>query len=113
MDSPDGFSQKTVALESRTFSLRILKFANGYFVSVSEGGDRLGSMVASMSAGPTPATTTVIPSRSESLFLRLTAERISARMRGIAIVSSFVQKELGPQTAKNLMTEIMDMIQNE
>jgi len=102
-----------VNLESRSFSLQIQKFENGYFVSVSEGSNKLGSMVASLATGPTPITTTIIPSRSESLFLKLTAERISARMRGIALVSTFIQKPLEPDTAKALMSEIMEMIENE
>ena len=111
MNSPNGFSQKSVNLEGRSFSLQIQKFENGFFVSVSEGTSKLGSMVVSLATGPTPVTTTVIPSKSDSLFLKLTAERISTRMRGIAIVSAFFQKELDPDTAKALMTEIMEMIQ--
>ena len=112
MSSPNGFSQKTVDLESRSFSLQILKFENGCFVSVTEGASKLGSMVVSLTSGQNPITTTVIPSKSESLFLKLISERISTRMRGIAIVSTFVQKEIDPHTAKVLMTEIMEIIQN-
>ena len=66
-----------------------------------------------MATGPTPTTTTIIPSRSESLFLRLLSERISTRIKGIALVSTYVQKELEPTTAKALMSEIMEMIENE
>ena len=110
MNSPNGFSQKTIHLEGRSFSLNIQKFENGFFVSISEGVSRLGSMVVSLASGSTPVTTTVIPSRSESLFLKLTAERISTRIKGIAIVSSYVQKELEPDTAKALMSEIMEII---
>jgi hypothetical protein len=102
-----------VNLESRSFSLQIQKFENGYFVSIAEGSNKLGSMVVSLATGPTPITTTIIPSRSESLFLKLIAERISTRMRGIALVSTFIQKQLEPDTAKTLMFEIMEMIENE
>jgi hypothetical protein len=102
-----------VNLESRSFSLQIQKFENGYFVSITEGSNKLGSMVVSLATGPTPITTTIIPSRSESLFLKLIAERISTRMRGIALVSTFIQKQLEPDTAKTLMSEIMEMIENE
>ncbi len=102
-----------VNLESRSFSLQIQKFENGYFISVTEGSNKLGSMVVSLATGPTPITTTIIPSRSESLFLKLVAERISTRMRGIALVSAFIQKPLEPNTAKALMFEIMEMIENE
>lgn len=81
-------------------------------MSVAEGSNKIGSMVVSLATGPTPITTTIIPSRSESLFLKLTAERISTRMKGIALVSAFIQKELEPDTAKALMSEIMEMIEN-
>ena len=91
--------------------MQVLKFENGNFVSVSEGSERLGSMVVSLSTGPTPVTTTVIPARTESIFLKLTAERISTSTRGIAIVSTYVQRELEPETAKTLMTAIMELIQ--
>ena len=113
MNSSDGFLHKLVQLENRSFSLKIQKFENGYFVSVSEGNDKIGSMNISMATGPTPTTTTIIPSRSESLFLRLLSERISTRIKGIALVSTYVQKELESTTAKALMSEIMEMIENE
>jgi len=102
-----------VNLESRTFFLQIQKFENGYFVSVTEGTNKIGSMVVSLATGPTPITTTIIPSRTESIFLKLIAEQISTRMRGIALVSTFTQKELEPTTAKALMSEIMGMIDND
>lgn len=113
MNSPNGFFQKLVNLEGRKFSLNIQKFENGYFISVSEGSNKIGSMVASMATGPTPVTTTIIPSRADSLFLKLIAEQISIRMRGIALVSAFIQKDLEPNTAKDLMSEIMEMVENE
>ena len=113
MNSSNEFFQKLVNLEGRNFSLKIQKFDNGCFISITEGSNKIGSMVASLSSGPTPITTTIIPSRTESLFLKLIAERISTRMRGVALVSAFIQKELPTSTAKGLMTEIMEMIENE
>ncbi len=113
MNPPNGFSQKVVNLESRTFFLQIQKFENGYFISITEGTNKIGSMVISLATGPTPITTTIIPSRTESIFLKLIAERISTRMRGIALVSTFTQKELDPNTAKALMSEIMEMVDND
>jgi hypothetical protein len=112
LNSPSGFSQKVVNLESRTFFLQIQKFENGYFVSVTEGINKIGSMVVSLATGPTPITTTIIPSRNESLFLKLVAEQISTRIRGVALVSTFIQKELESTTAKALMSEIIEMVDN-
>ena len=113
MNPPNGFSQKVVNLESRTFFLQIQKFENGYFISITEGTNKIGSMVISLATGPTPITTTIIPSRTESIFQKLIAEQISTRMRGIALVSTFTQKELEPNTAKALMFEIMEMVDND
>ena len=113
MISPNGFFQKKVSLESRTFSLSVQKFENGYFISISENDNRIGSIVASLATGPNPITTTVIPSRTETLFLKLISERISVRIRGISLVSANIKKDLGPETAKGLMSELMDMIENE
>ena len=113
MNPPNGFSHKVVNLESRTFFLQIQKFENGYFISITEGTNKIGSMVISLATGPTPITTTIIPSRTESIFQKLIAEQISTRMRGIALVSTFTQKELEPNTAKALMSEIMEMVDND
>jgi hypothetical protein len=113
LNSPNGFSHKIVHLEGRSFSLQIQKFENGYFISLTEGANKIGSMVVSLATGPTPITTTIIPSRTESLFLKLVAERISMRMRGITLVSSFIQKELESSSAKVLMSEIMELIDND
>ena len=70
-------------------------------------------MVVSLSTGQMPVTTTIIPSRNESLFLKLVAEQISTRIRGIVLVSTFIQKELEPSTAKALMSEIIEIIDND
>ena len=113
MNSTNDFFHKIIHADSRDFSLNIQKFENGYFISVSEGSNKIGSTVVSLATGPTPVTTTVIPSKTESLFLKLVAERISTRMRGIAIVSAFIQNTLKPDTAKTLMSEIMEMIEND
>jgi len=67
-------------------------------------------MVVSLSVGPTPVTTTVIPAKTNSLFLKLTAERISTSTKGIAIVSAFLEKELHPETAKAIMSELLELM---
>lgn len=80
---------------------------------MTEGANKIGSIVASLATGPTPVTTTIIPSKSESLFLKLIAGRISSRMHGIVLISIYIQKELQANTAKALMSEIIAMVDNE
>jgi hypothetical protein len=106
-----GYSKKDIVVGDRNFLVQLISFDNGNFVSISEGGQKLGSMVVSIGSGPAPTTATVIPAKIDSLFLKLTAERISTSIKGIGIVSLFAQKELGNESAKILMREIMEMIQ--
>jgi hypothetical protein len=107
-----GFCEKAVDVNGRLFIVQVLNFDNGNFISISEGDKKLGSMMVSLSTGPTPVTTTVIPAKTESFFLKLTAEKISTITKGITIVSTFVQKELNPNTAKTLINEITEMVRN-
>ena len=112
MTTYPGFCEKTVDVDDRVFLVQILNFDNGNFISISEGSKKLGSMMVSLSTGPTPVTTTVIPAKTESFFLKLTAEKISTITKGITIVSTFVQKELNSNTAKTLINEITEMVRN-
>ena len=111
MNTP-GYTKKTVDVDNRSFLVQLMRFDNGNFVSVSEGPQKIGSMVVSISIGPTPTTATVIPTKMDALFLKLTAERISTMNKGISIVSSNVQSELKTDTAKTLMSEIVEMVRN-
>ncbi|MFB5597865.1 MAG: hypothetical protein ACE5RJ_02455 [Nitrosopumilaceae archaeon] len=112
MTASPSFCEKTVDVDNRLFLVQVLNYDNGNFISISEGGKKLGSMMVSLSTGPTPVTTTVIPSKTESFFLKLTAEKISTITKGITIVSTFVQKELNPNTAKTLINEIAERVRN-
>ena len=108
-----GYTKKTVDVENRSFVVQIIRFENGNFVSVSEGSKKIGSMVVSIGSGPAPTTATVIPAKTDSLFLKLTAEKISTQTKGIGIVSMFANRELGNEIAKTLMAEIMEMIRSD
>ena len=104
MSESSSFKKERFEVDGRQFVVQIMGFENGRFISVSEGSERIGS---------TPVTTTVIPAKTESLFLKLTAERISSTSRGIAIVSAFFQRELDSNSAKLLMSKIVDLMKNE
>lgn len=109
MDRP-RLVQGDVEAAGRTFHVAALCFGNGSFVSVSEGGARLGALVASLGSGPAPVTASVIPAMSDQLFMRLTAERISSAGRGIAVVSCSSRGEIGPEAGRALMAEIAEMV---
>ena len=113
MDSPNTFFHKLVNLESSSFFIKIQKFENGFFISVSEDSNKLGSIVASLGTGSNPITTTIIPEKTNSLFLKLVAERLSTKYRGIVMISTFFKNELNQTTAKTLMSEIINLIEDD
>ena len=67
-------------------------------------------MVVSIGTGTRTNTATIIPSKSESLFIKMVSERIASISNGICIVSLNAQKELGLETMKTLMNEIMEIV---
>ena len=105
-----GYTKKTADVENRSFVVHVIRFDNGNFVAISQGPLKIGSMVVSIGTGPAPTTVTVVPAKTDSLFLKLTAEKISTLAKGISIVSMFAGRELGNEVAKTLMSEIMDMV---
>ena len=105
-----GYTKNSVDVGERKFDVQLISFDNGNFVSVSENSQKIGSMVVSIGSGPTPTTVTVIPAKTDSLFLKLIAERLSTTVKGISIVCLFAQRELGNDAAKILMAKIMEMV---
>ena len=112
MTTTSGFLKKTVDVDNRRFMIQVLRFENGNFVSITEGNEKIGSMVVSLATGPRPVTTTVIPAKTESLFIKLAAEKISSTVQGIAAVTVNVQSEIDINSAKAIMSQITEMIRN-
>lgn len=90
--------------------MSIIRFENGCFASVTEGGERLGSLTVSLYNRSVPVTTEVIPSGSGSIFMRLAAESLATRMDGIAILSVNVRPDLKPEMAKEIMAGLAEMV---
>ncbi len=110
--STSVYTQKTVDVGDRKFFIHLLSFDNGNFVSITEGSQKIGSMVVSIGSGPMTSTTTVIRAKTDSIFLKLIAEKISTSIRGIAVVSLNAERELGNEAAKILIGDIMEMVRS-
>ena len=108
-----SYSKKTLDVDNRSFLVQLVRFDNATFVSISEGAQNLGAMVVSIGTNPGPTTATVIPAKTDSLFLKLLSEKISTYVNGISIVSLFTQKELGSDVAKTLMSKILEMVRTD
>ena len=105
-----GCNTKTIVYENRTFLVNMLNFENGLIISISENSLKIGPMLISISSGPVPSTSVIIPTKSEELFLKLLAEKISSFLQGICIVTANFEKPLNNETTKQLMHEIMGEI---
>jgi len=105
-----GYNTKTIVYEDRTFTVYMLNFENGLIISIFEKTCKIGPMLISIASGPVPSTSTIIPTKSEELFLKLLAENISAFMKGICLITANFEKSLDSETTKQLMHEIMGEI---
>ena len=111
MLSESRFSKTVIDVDNRSFTLQILLFDNGSFVSITEGQEKIGGLTASIGTDSIPITTSVIPAKSESLFLKLISKQISSIITGVNIVSAFIPKELENKTAKTLIAKIREIVE--
>ena len=105
-----GCNTKTIAYEDRTFLVNMLNFENGMIISISENSLKIGPMLISISSGPVPSTSIIIPTKSEELFLKLLAENISSFLKGVCLVTANFEKPLDNEVTKQLMHEIVGEI---
>ena len=105
------FSKAVIDIDNRSFTIQVLLFDNGSFVSITEGQEKIGGLTASVGTGTVPITTSIIPAKTESLFLKLMSEQLSSIITGINIVSAFIPKELENKTAKTLIAKIKEIVE--
>ena len=95
-------------IDERSFLVQILNYDNGNFISVTEGSENIGGMIVSINSGPVPSTSTIIPPKSEALFLKLVSERIAYTKQGMCLVTGNFEKALDKQITKQLMDIILE-----
>jgi len=114
------FSKTVVDIDKRSFTIQILLFDNGSFVSITEGQEKIGGLTSSMGTttipkeleNKIPIITSIIPaSPTDSLFLKLISEQLSSIISGINIISAFIPKELENKTAKTLIAKIKEIVE--
>ena len=103
-----GYTKKLVNINERSFLVQILNYENGNFISVTEGLENIGGMIVSINSGPVPSTSTIIPPKSEAVFLKLVSERIAYTRQGMCIVTGNFEKALDKQITKQLMDIILE-----
>jgi len=109
--SESRFSKTVIDVDNRSFTLQVLLFDNGSFVSITEGKEKIGGLTASIGTDTIPISTSIIPAKSEALFLKLISEQLSSIIAGINIISAFIPKELENKTAKTLIAKIKEIVE--
>jgi hypothetical protein len=110
MISQTGYRKKTAKVNQRDFLVQMVPFDNGNFISITEGKEKIGTLVVSIGSGGRTSTATVIPSKSETIFLKMVSERVALAVNGICIFSLNIQKELELESMKALMDDVMEII---
>jgi hypothetical protein len=105
-----GYKKKTVKVDNRDFLVQVVPFDNGNFISITEGKEKIGAMIVSIGSGTRTSTATVIQSKSDSFFLKMVSEHVASTTNGICVASLNIQKELGLETMKVVMNEIMEIV---
>jgi len=103
-----GYTKKIVNINERSFLVQILNYENGNFISVTEGSENIGGMIVSINSGPVPSTSTIIPPKSDALFLKLVSERIAYTRQGMCLVTGNFEKALDKEITKQLMNAILE-----
>jgi hypothetical protein len=102
----EGF---TVA--SRPFRLRLLRYANGCLLSLSEGGeDRLGGLHLALRQEKTISSTTIIPDRFGGVFLEILGRSVANHISGIVITSLYLKSALTPAEASEILNKITEIL---
>ena len=103
-----GYTKKLVDINERSFLVQIVNFENGNFISVTENSDKIGGMIVSFISGPVPSTSTIIPRKSESLFLKLVSEKIADVRQGMCLITGNFEKALDKEITRQLMNAILE-----
>jgi hypothetical protein len=96
---------------SRVFSLKLIKFFNGFFISISEDYQKIGSLHVSAAHASKVSTAKVIPSKVDSIFLTSISERIALMVNGFTIVNFSASRALNKLDMEDIMSEILKLIE--
>ena len=106
--------ERSINVEERLFSIRVIHMLNGCFISISEGEQhRIGSLNVSLHGSIGVNTAKVIPSKHDSVFLNMVSGRVAALANGICITSLYTKSALDLKAMKTIMGIITDAVSEQ
>ena len=110
-NEPDDRVNKTVSSDTgRNFFIQSTFFQNGSFFIITEGERRIGAISISIIGSGKVNTAKVIPSKYDSIFINTIAEKVSAMINGICLVSLYSKSQLQLDDMKAIMGEVMNIV---
>jgi hypothetical protein len=110
-NEPDNRVNKTVSSDTgRNFFIQSTFFQNGSFFIITEGERRIGAISISIIGSGKVNTAKVIPSKYDSIFINTIAEKVSAMINGICLVSLYSKSQLQLDDMKAIMGEVMNIV---
>ncbi|MBA3978061.1 MAG: hypothetical protein H0X50_07725 [Nitrosopumilus sp.] len=91
----------------------MLKFENGYFISISEDKLRIKSISVSLATSNQTNTAKVIPDKYDQLFIDTLSRRISLMINGICIISLFTKNKLQFDDMKTINDKVLKSIDGD
>jgi len=96
---------------SRPFRLRLLRYANGCILSLSEGSeDRLGGLYLTLKQEKTLTSTTIIPDRFGGVFLEILGRSVANHISGILITTLYLKSALTPEEVSEILSKVNSML---
>jgi hypothetical protein len=103
--------EQNITGEKRTFILKSIEYGNGYFISISEGEPRIGSITVSLSITNKSSSAKVIQDKHDQLFVDTLSKRISMMTNGICIISLYTKNKLELDEMKMLNEKTLSIIE--
>jgi len=100
-------------ISKRKFLSHILKFDNGYFISISEEELKIGSISISLATTNQSNTAKVIPDKNDQLFIDTLSKRISLMINVICILSLFTKSKLHFEDMKKINDKILKLLEDK
>jgi len=96
---------------SRSFRIRLLRYSNGCFLSLSEGDeDRLGGLYLALKQEKSLASTTVIPDRQGGVFLEILGRSLAKHISGILITTLYLKSTLTSDEVSAILDRLNTII---
>lgn len=95
----------------RKFNINILKFDNGYFISISENEIKIGSISVSLAITNKSNTAKVIPDKNDQLFIDTLSSRIALMKNGICVISLHTKNKLQLDDMKIINEKVLSAVE--